>query len=282
MAAFVRFVFTILIVGSAVNLAIVLLANSQSQRNQDRAYRENADRFTKVVGQIDGRLRRADIVVESQRVDARNHVLESTLLIRQYHAAGSGQNEPLPVVRIVIPEDQLKATGLLLDFVPERRRQAEGMPAESDAAFARAYPMLNEAQIMLFDLFCGAKETAPAAGSGVSDARFTYLDRTRVPELVRLDPRAPQASLYEVKLWQGIWNQVLELPRGAALPWVSKKGNLMATWTKPAVITVRRDHTYTAYMTAEGITLNEDEPGISDLMGIMLEEGRRLSLAAPQ
>ena len=266
MAAFVRFLFTIVIVGMVVNLAIVLLANTHSQRLEAQQYTRQANRFQQLIGEVGGHVRRADAVVESQRVDSRDHALETTLLIRQYGSTGSGQGRPLPVVRIVIPGDQLKASGLLLEF---------------DRMFASdndAYAMLRDTQLVFFGMFCGASEEAPAV-SNAADDRFTFLPRDQVPELARLDPEAPQASYFEKQLWEYLWGLLPEVPRDAKYPWVSGSPahGLKATWLKPATITVKRTHTYTAYVSIDGnITLAEDEPGKSGLLDEMVKEGQKL------
>ena len=173
MAAFVRFVFTIMIVGVAVNLAVVLAANSRSQHTRAVQYESQSQQFTKLVGSVDRHVRRADIIVESQRVDARNNVQESTLLLRQYRDVGTGQDHPLPVVRIIISGDMLQAGGLHLKF-------------GSDFVGAGGeYQMLANKDIVLFGLFCGADETAPT-NPNMTDERFTFLVRDKVPQLLQL------------------------------------------------------------------------------------------------
>jgi len=267
MAAFVRFVFTVMIVGMAVNLAIVLLANAQSQRRQDQQYTRQAGDFRTLVEEIEGHVRRADAVVEAQRVDARNQVVETTLLVRQYHSTGTAQSRPLPVVRIVIPGDQLQAGGLMLEF---------------DRMFALdmdEYAMLRDRQLVFFGRFCGAGEEAPTA-PGAVDERFTFMPRDQVPELVRLDPEAPQASYFERKLWEYLWGLAPDMPRNATYPWVSGSAGhgLKATWLEPATIKVRPTHTYTAYVSPSGITLAEDDVGKAGLLDEMMKEGERLEM----
>jgi len=266
MAAFVRFLFTIVIVGMVVNLAIVLLANTHSQRLEAQQYTRQANRFQQLIGEVGGHVRRADAVVESQRVDSRDHALETTLLVRQYRATGTSQDRPLPVVRMVIPGDQLKATGLMLEF---------------DRAFASdkdEYAMLRDTQLVFFGMFCGASEEAPAAPT-VADERFTFLPRDQVPELIRLDPELVQPSYFEKQLWQYLWSLLPEVPRNAKFPWVatSPAHGLKATWLKPATITVQRTHIYTAYVSIDGnITLSEGEPTKSGLLDEMIKESQKL------
>jgi hypothetical protein len=272
MASFVRFVFTILLVGMAVNLAVVLLANVQSQRRQARQYEQEAARFKALLADIDGHVRRADVVVESQRVGSDGTPLESTLLIRQYRATGTSQDNPLPVVRITIPGNQLQATGLMLEF--------DGL----FSADVEEYAMLRNTQLVFFGRFCGAGEPA-ASQPSAADTRFTFMPRDQVPELVRLNPSESQPTPFEIKLWQHLWTLLPEPPAGAKWPWVSPSPSLglKASWLKPATITVRLRRTYTAYVSADAmISLSEDEPGIPGLLDAMVEEGKKLRSASPE
>ena len=138
--------------------------------------------------------------------------------------------------------------------------------------------MLRDTQWVFFGMFCGAAEEAPAA-PGAADERFTFLPRSQVPELVRLNPEASQASYFEQKLWEYLWGILPEVPRNVKYPWVSADPahGLKATWLKPAAITVRPAHTYTAYVSISGtITLEEDVPGKSGLLDEMVKEGAKL------
>jgi hypothetical protein len=272
MAIFVRFVFAILIVGMVVSLAIVLTKNVRSQRNQGERYQNEIGEFKMRLADIEGHVRRADIVVESQRIDANEKALETTLLVRQYASTGTSQENPLPVVRIVIPGDQLQAGGVMLEF---------------DNLFAPdidEFGILRNKQLLLFGRFCGATETAPAEGP---DERFTFFPREQVPELMRLKPNATEPSVFESRLWQYLWTLLPDPPRDAKFPWVSAKsgGGLKATWLNPATITVtvRGAHTYTAYIDGGGnITLSADQPGMSGLLETMLTEGKMIrSKASP-
>jgi hypothetical protein len=266
MASFVRFVFTIVVVGMTVNLAVVLAANIRSGRRQTRQYRRDVVRLKDLIGNIGGHVRRADIVVESQRLDGRDNALESTLLVRQYRATGTSQNDPLPVVRITIPGNQLQASGLMLEF---------------DNLFAADnpdYEILRNTQLVFFGRFCGADEHAPTSPAA-ADSRFTFLPRYQVPELIRLDPQVGRPSTFETGLWQYLWNALPEPPRDAKFPWVSAKPGLgvKGTWLQPATIAVRRTHTYTAFVSVDGIiTLSSDELGMTDLMDVMEREGKTL------
>jgi hypothetical protein len=268
MAPFVRFIFTIVIVGMVVNLAIVLLANIQSQRNQVVQYHQETAAFKARITEIEGHVRRADIIVEAQQVDGHDKALDSRLLIRQYASTGTSQEEPLPVVSVVIPGDQLQASGVMLEF---------------DHMFALEnddYAPLRNKQFLLFGRFGGVEDQR--AKSEASDEPFSFFPRDEVPALVRINPLTIQPSHFESRLWQYLWTLLPDPPRDAKYPWVSAKGGtgLKATWLKPATITVSRRHTYTAYISADGIiTLGEDQPGITGLFDAMWAEGEKLRAA---
>ena len=264
MTSFVRFVFTIVIVGMAVNLAVVLVANARSERRQNRQYQADKARFKDLIATIGGHVRRADIIVESQRLDGHDQALESTLLVRQYRATGASQKDPLPVARITIPGDLLEATGLLLEF------DSRFAPGHED------YEMLRNAQLVLFGAFRGADEPA-ATQPSAAEGSFSFLLRGRVPELIRLEPFDPQPSAFESGLWQYLW-QALPEPWDAAKPGPGLKVTWLKT-EKAIAVTVRDNHTYTAYASTDGtLTLKPDQPGMADLRGEMEREGKRLPL----
>jgi hypothetical protein len=269
MTSFVRFIFAILVAGMVVNLLIVLLANVQSQRIQTLQYRQDAAAFKAKVSEIEGHVRRADIIVESQQMDGHDKALESRLLIRQYASTGSSQEDPLPVMSLVIVGDQLQAGAVMLEF--------DHMFAPENEDYA---PLRNR-QILFFDRFRGVgDERAMGEAAGVP---FTFFPRNEVPALIRIHPLAAQPSLFETQLWQYLWTSLPDPPRDAKHPWNWGKGGsgLKATWLKPATITVRRRHTYTAYVSADGaVSLDEDQPGISGLFAAMWAEGEKLRAAA--
>ena len=99
----------------------------------------------------------------------------------------------------------------------------------------------------------------------------------------------PQPTYFDMKLWQYLWSLIPETPKDARLPWefrlfppedVEHKlpPLLTATWFKPATITVRRVHTYSAFIDGSGVSVNEDAPGIIGLQDTMLKEGEVLNL----
>jgi hypothetical protein len=266
MRIFVRFVLTILLAGMVINLTIVLLANAQSQRQQAEQYEARSRRFKLLLAEVSGRTRRADMILEKQRLDARNNPLESTLLVRQYQATGAVQTGALPAVRFVIPGDQVEANGMLLEFDP----QFSGQDGE--------YKLLQDTQLVFFTVFCGAGEK-PAAHA--PDERFTFMPRDQAPELLR---ERLQASFFELKLWQSLWREIPELPPGTVLPWTVNRanGHLKATWLKPDTITVQLDshpHLYTAFVSADGkVEWKKDLPGQAGVVEALLLEGKRLDL----
>src|SRR4051812_34969919 len=94
--SFVRFLFTIIIAGVVVNLAIVLMANNWSHNRQVRQFDRQKQQAIEMFTLAEGRVRRLDMVVESQNV-APDHVIASTLLVRQYQSIATDQGKPLPV-----------------------------------------------------------------------------------------------------------------------------------------------------------------------------------------
>jgi hypothetical protein len=270
---FVRFVFAILLAGMLVNLGIVLLANSASHHRQVRQTEDEKRRLADMLGQVDGHVRRLDLAVESQHVRADDSVTESTVLVRQYRSVGTDQSQPLPVKRLVIPGDRIQVTGLMLEF-------ASAAPAEE-----QEYSFFRNRTLLYFSLVCGADQHAPDQSQ--PDERFTFTPSGVPPQLSRLDPLAVRPTYFESRAWEHLWQHIRMPQPGTSLPWsfdVTSAGGddgamkwLKVTWTKPAARTLRRSHTYTAFISAGGeVTLDEDKlPCIPNLLNIMLEEAQK-------
>jgi len=263
--SFVRFLFTIVIAGVVVNLAIVLLANNWSHNNQERQYyRQKQQAIEKFAQAGEGRVRRLDMVVESQHVgslDGRDKVIDSTLLVRQYQSIANDQSKPLPVERIVITGDKVEVEGLKLTF--------DSMFSQEDEEFQ----WLRDKTLLYFSRVCGAGEKAPE--EPLPDERFTFTPRDRVPQLTRIDPTDERPFYFETRLWQRLWEIIPDPQKGEVS--APAKANMQVTWLKPAQRVLRRNHTYTALITTNDITLDEDRAGIPNLLNAMLEAGRKPS-----
>ena len=168
MNPFVRFVFTVIAAGMFVNLLIVLTANAHSSQKQAADMAHEKTSFGEILENVDQRLRRADMVVESQEVDARGVAVKSTLLVRQYAATGSEQSRPFPVQRLTVPGNKVAIDGLVLKF---------------DDSFAPDFPdlqILRGRTLAYFYRVYGEGESAPDKGP---DTRFTFISQWQAPVL---------------------------------------------------------------------------------------------------
>ena len=261
MHSFIRFVFSILIAGMLVNLTIVILANGQSQRRQSRQNKQNEEALGSLLeNNFDRRLRRVDIVVESQRIDHSGDVTDSTLLVREYHSTGSDQSRPLRISRIEIPKDRLSIYGVILEF--------NTFFAEDAAEFQ----ILRGRKMAYFGVVCGEEEK-PAAQK--ADERFTFMPRNAVPELTRIDSTTKLPTIYEAELWKYVLDRIPD--ERHELPWSTNwSGSMNATFVKPATATVRLRHGYTAWIstdTADGsLSIEEDPAGTTGLTKMMMDQ----------
>jgi hypothetical protein len=190
MTTFLRFIFAVLAAGTLLNLTIVTLANVTSERHRTAELKAERDEFAGLLDRVDRRLRRADIGVEWQTLDASDVVVESSLLVRQYYLSAADEMKPLPIVRVKVPGSRILVTGLLLEF---------------DSLFAPDNTNLHVfrgKRLAYFDRVY--VEGQPA------DQQFSFLTDLQAPELTRLHPVLPEdrelhkesfASLYEMQMW---------------------------------------------------------------------------------
>lgn len=254
MPNFVRFIFAVLLAGMLVNLGIVLLANTRTQRRQQVDIEEEKAGLQKLVHSQEGWLRRVDVVVEKQTL-ARGQVVESTLLLRQYASPGSDESEPLHVVRVTIPKDQLTVEGMVLKFSPD---------FASDSA---DYQFLCNATIPYFTFVYGRGQTAPDKGP---DDRFSFTPRDAVPELTRLHPYDARPSYFEIRLWQYIWDLIPERSIAGAPQALAQRG-IAVIRSAPVTQAVQDGHVYSAFINGDGVisiekTDRQTIPGLQDAM----------------
>ena len=116
MPTFVRFIFTLLLVGVVMNLGIVTVSNVRTRHRQVHDLAEEQHRFGQMIIVVSKQLRRGQMAVEWQRIDANQKVLETSLLLRLFMPRADGSSVALPVVRVIIPGDRVCLDGMQLDF----------------------------------------------------------------------------------------------------------------------------------------------------------------------
>jgi len=254
MTSFVRFIFFVLVVGILLNLVIVGVANVNSERHREVRTQEERDTFARLLKTINGRLRTADIAVESQIVHSRGTVEKTTLLIRQYFKTETDEDKPMAIQRLTIDGDRINVDGLFLDF---------------DALFAPDEPnlqVLRGMKVAYIDHIYSEQQPA--------DERFTLLPEYRVPELTRIQPvlagdRISFPSFYELRIWQHLWDYIKR-------PDLAPRG-FTATHLPPASHDLKTGHVYSAMVGPDGISLRDAAtPG---LLNEMLEQAAAIDKA---
>jgi hypothetical protein len=229
MHPFVRFIFTLLVVGIITNLVIVMFSNANTHREQIRDLATERQRFDDHVKVINRQMRRGEITVEWQRLDANQKVLESSLLIRQFMPREEGPIA-LPTIRVIIPGDRVCIDGLKLYF---------------DNLFSEEYEKLRD--VTLFNFGKVYADGAPA------ETRFNFLTPYTVPVATQIHTadNNPRATYFENKLWQYVWSLI-----DSKEP---EKRGLTVKWMDPACKVVRTGALYQISIGLEGITISEDE-----------------------
>lgn len=254
LTSFVRFIFFVLVAGIVLNLTIVVLANMNSERQREAELQKERDSFERLLTTVNGRLRRAEIGVEWQTIDASENCLETSLLVRQFYLTENDDHKPMPIMRVKVPGNRIILDGLLLEF---------------DALFARDHQNLQVfrgKRLAYFDhLYV---EGQP------DEKRFGLLDELRVPELTRINPllagdarNAFFPSIHELQIWNRLWEYIQR-------PAVERPPGLLVTPLVSAPREVRRGEVYWAFIGPDGITLERQT--LSGLLSAMRAEADKL------
>jgi hypothetical protein len=233
MSRFLRFIFTLIIAGVLVNLAIVLLANARSHADQDRQKAVERDRFNALTHSLDKQLRRGEMAVEWQRVDANHNVVETSLLLRQFMPHDDNP-VPLPTVRVIIPGSRVCIDGLKLYF---------------DPLFNEEYAQLRDTTLFYF--------AHVYADSVPKNERFTFIPLYEVPRAtqVHATDKRPVPTYLENRLWQSLWPLIQN-------PAVAEKRGLKVTWIDPKCQVVKNGVLYKITVGLEGVTITEEDEAL--------------------
>ncbi len=175
---FFRFILGVTLAASALTICIVMISNYHTQRERTAELNEERDRAKELFTGPENQLRRADLVVESQRVSGTGRVLETTLLFRPWIKTFSERDVELSIQRVTIPGDTVTIDGDILKFNRNFIENVDFLAGTSLPMFAHLYGE-------------GGKPTednllAPSySGSSVEMGRVV-------------------ASLYELRIWSAI------------------------------------------------------------------------------
>ena len=249
MSSFVRFVFALLIVSSAIAFGIVSGADINSERHQETDMGLEHDRFADIIARYNGHLRHGDIAVEWQKIDATQQVIQTSLLVRIYGLDAEGNETPLPIQRVIIPHNRVSIDGLQLDF---------------DSGFPEQYKVLRGTRLAYFGHIYADEQ--------LLDDRFTFLEDAKVPRDTSIHP--DHVTHYEREFWESLWSMI-------GSPKLAAKAGLKASWAPAATRVVENGKVYSIYLGFEGVKIGENtDPAV--LTNMRLEAGRVDKEAADQ
>jgi hypothetical protein len=243
MKSFTRLIFTFVILSIVAGLAVVLVANARSSARQQRDLGLEQQRFADMIHRLDNHFRRADMVVDWQKIDGDGHITETSLLVREYRLLDSGA-EPLPVQHVTIPGSEVHVDGMIVNFLPS-------LPPEFAAA--------RDTHLAFFNHLFGT-------GQPLAD-RFTFCPRDAVPATVRI--HKDYVTRAEQQFWDAMWSalppddkKAAEPPQNAPPP------EITFTMLPPAMRTVKRGLLYTASISPDGLTIDEtdDRRRVNDIV----------------
>jgi hypothetical protein len=187
MNSFVRFILVLLVAGSAIAFGIVLLADVRGSRQQASDMEREKALFSEVLDRYSGKQAHGLIAVEWQKTDGNQQVMQSSLLVRLFRLNAEGKETPLPIKRVVIPQDRVAVEGVLLNF---------------DYSFSEEYAALRGKSLTYVHFI--------HADGGPREEGLTLLEPYKVPLTTQM--HEDRATQYEAQLWTYLWDLIL-VPR---------------------------------------------------------------------
>lgn len=185
MNRFVQFVVLLLLSSSIMTLLIVVSTNHTTRKTKAVQMVKDRDTVQRVMKEASRRLCRADMIVQWQKVNGDQDVLETALLWRTFVPDEKGQLHP-SFQRFVIKGDRVHLDALFIHLAGIEKDDA-------DLAF------LKGATLCLFDHLYGEGEKPDITNRvvAIGDVPLSYRSRAAGP------------SLYENILWQRLWGMYL-------------------------------------------------------------------------
>jgi hypothetical protein len=187
MSSFVRFIVLLVIVGVVGSLALVIFSNAQGRRQQVKDIAGEHELLAEHMRRLSEGLRRGEMAVEWQKVDANDKVLQSSLLIRQYMPMKGDRLKAMPTVRVIIPGSRVCIEGIRLEFGSAYPVEFQEMRGTKMSFFTNVY----------------AEETE-------KKERFTFWELYQVPQGMEVHALEFNSHVtnFETKLWQLVWDLV--------------------------------------------------------------------------
>jgi hypothetical protein len=187
MNPFVRFILALLIIGSAIAFGIVLVADVRGSRRQASNMEREQTLFSEILDRYSSKQAHGFIAVEWQKTHGSQQVMESSLLVRLFTLNAEGKETPLPIKRVVIPQDRVSVEGLLLSF---------------DQNFPEEYAELRGKSFTYIHFI--------HADGGPREDGLMLLAPYKVPRTTQM--HEDRATQFEMQLWNYLWDLIL-VPR---------------------------------------------------------------------
>lgn len=139
MSPFFKFTFSVTLVACVLAIAIVLLANRHSQRVQARLLAAERERARELFTDQAKKVRRADLVVESQQVSGTGKVIETTVIFRPWISTASEKDIELSLQRVKIPGDTVTIDGQIVNFSRNYLENVDFLASSAIPMFGHLY-----------------------------------------------------------------------------------------------------------------------------------------------
>lgn len=241
MSPFFKFVFSVTCTACVLATIVVMLANNHSHRVQARLLAAERQRTHELFKSK--KVRRADMVVESQRLSGTGKVVETTIIFRPWLSTTTDKEVELSLQRVKIPGDTVTIDGQIVLFSHDYIENVDFLTNLSIPMFGHLY---GEGQKPSPDNLLGP------FFSGASPQE---------------DPDA--VSIYELRIWSSIREAMLD-------PAVAEKNGIVIQNKTPASRVLRPGVAYTVWLgNALGVMI-EEQPDRTQVVKELLARAEAL------
>lgn len=241
MSPFLKFIFAVTATAGIMAMAIVTLANAHSQRVQNHLLAAERERTRELFQSKP--VRRADMVVESQRLSGTGKVVETTLIFRPWLSTTNDKEIELSLQRVKIAGDTVTIDGQIILFNRDYLENVNFLTNLSIPMFGHLYGEGEKPapENLLGPFFSGA---SPAE-----------------------DPNA--VSVYELRIWSSIRDAMLD-------PATAEKNGIVIQNKTPASRVVRPGVAYTVWLGNKIGVMIEEQPDRSQVVKELLSRAEAI------
>ncbi len=215
-----RGIFWVVVLATFIALAVNLAQQYVSRDAQIAQLKKEKAELKSVIKRLTGRTRQAQLVVDGQKINGRGHVVQTTILWREFTYSRNGEAVPLPLKIIRIPGDEPYIGGYVLKFADSFVEAGDALRGKSIGFFTGIF----------------SKSQAPDHGTSL-------LGRDGVPRV--LEPQHGPPNPFALMLWRKIAGLIRSRHAAKALGLQVVERQYVAKPVRPGIL-------YTIYLQNDG------------------------------